>query len=96
MKSEFRFFTKVCGIATATLMLSSVANAREHDWNFFDGWWHHDRDPVKEHRVRSVPVLPEANAGWVLIPFLGAVVLFSSRRLWLAKPTPKTNGQKAV
>jgi hypothetical protein len=32
--------------------------------------------------VRPVPHLPEANPGLVLIPFIAAVLLFSSRRLF--------------
>jgi hypothetical protein len=36
----------------------------------------------------SVPlaVVPEANAGLVLIPVVAAMLAFSSRRLWPAKP----------
>jgi hypothetical protein len=34
-----------------------------------------------------IPVVPEANAAWVLVPFLGAVLLFSSRNLFRAKVT---------
>jgi hypothetical protein len=33
----------------------------------------------------KVPVVPEANAGWVLVPFFGAVLLFSARQLFRAK-----------
>jgi hypothetical protein len=33
----------------------------------------------------NVPVVPEANAGWVLIPFVGAVLLFSWRQFCRAK-----------
>jgi len=28
----------------------------------------------------NIPVVPEANAGWVLAPFFGAVLLFSCRQ----------------
>jgi hypothetical protein len=33
----------------------------------------------------NIPVVPEANAGWVLIPFVGAVLLFSWRKFRRAK-----------
>ena len=53
--------------------------------NFLNGasrWGDHDRDNNKN---RPVPVVPEANAGWVLVPFFGAVLVFSSRQLFRAK-----------
>ena len=42
----------------------------------------HDRDNNKNG---PVSVVPEANAGWVLVPFFGAVLVFSSRQLFRAK-----------
>lgn len=36
-------------------------------------------------QCNSVPVVPEANAGWVLVPVVGAMLLFSSRRFRPAK-----------
>ena len=33
----------------------------------------------------KIPVVPEANPGWVLVPFFGAVLLFSSRYIFRAK-----------
>jgi hypothetical protein len=54
----------------------------------------HDRDNVRDnHEQRGsdrdrddhIPVVPEANAGWVLIPFVGAVLLFSWRQFNRAK-----------
>jgi hypothetical protein len=43
-----------------------------------------DKDRDKD-RDREIPVVPEASAGWVLIPFVGAVLLFSWRRFSHAK-----------
>jgi hypothetical protein len=40
--------------------------------------------PNKNHSS-PLPVVPEANAGLVLIPVVAAMLLFSSRRLWSAK-----------
>jgi hypothetical protein len=38
-------------------------------------------------------MVPEANAGQVLIPVMAAMLLFSSRRLWSAKPSAADAGQ---
>ena len=37
--------------------------------------------------INKVTVVPEANAGWVLVPFFGAVLLFSARQLLRGKAT---------
>ena len=57
----------------------------------------HDKDGPREDHGRGdrderqggrqVPVVPEANAGWVLVPFFGAVLLFSARQLLRGKVT---------
>ena len=39
--------------------------------------------PVDKNK--PIPVVPEASAGWVLLPFFGAVLVFSSRQLFRAK-----------
>ena len=48
------------------------------------------------HGGAPVPVVPEANAGLVLIPVVAAIFLFSSRRLWAAKPAYSASGQNAT
>jgi hypothetical protein len=60
----------------------------EHRWS--DKEYVYDKD---EHswgekdttRNKDVPVVPEANAGWVLVPFFGAVLLFSWRQFSRSK-----------
>ncbi|MBV9997915.1 MAG: hypothetical protein JO015_02270 [Verrucomicrobia bacterium] len=42
----------------------------------------------------SVPVVPEANAGMVLIPVMAAALCLSTRRLWVAKASADTEGRK--
>jgi hypothetical protein len=37
----------------------------------------------------KIPVVPEANAGWVLIPFFGTVLLYWWRQFSLAKAAQK-------
>jgi hypothetical protein len=44
-------------------------------------------DSGERHGNQQIPVVPEANAGWVLLPFIGAVLLFSSRNLFRGKAT---------
>jgi hypothetical protein len=46
----------------------------------------HGRDGNNKHQGnQQIPVVPEANAGWVLVPFFGAVLLFSARHLFRGK-----------
>jgi hypothetical protein len=87
---------KACAFGAATLILTVLAYA-DHDsekgkkgdndrrqWEEKDEhrWGDHDTD---RDRDRHVPAVPEANAGWVLIPFFGAVLLFSARQVFRAK-----------
>jgi len=78
---------KVCALVAATLILPALAfaghdkgkgNDRDNDGRGNDRE-DHDRGD------RNIPVVPEANAGWVLIPFVGAVLLFSWRQFSRAK-----------
>jgi hypothetical protein len=47
------------------------------------------------HYNPPLPVVPEANAGLVLIPIVAAMVFFSARRLWPARPSFAAEGQNA-
>jgi hypothetical protein len=83
MKNIFKSnrICKVCALLLATLTLPPLAHTEDRDGrdqNKEHRWGDHDTDIDRD---RKVPVVPEANAGWVLIPFFGAVLLFSSRRL---------------
>jgi hypothetical protein len=77
-------FRKVCALVTASIILPVLAYA-DHDsgkWNKGDKDEHRSGDhDTDKGRDKDVPVVPEANAGWVLIPFFGAVLLFSARQL---------------
>ena len=76
-------FHKVCALVAASLILPALAYA--------------DRDNDKGNRGRGdndehhgnprISAVPEANAGWVLVPFFGAVLLFSARHLFRGKVT---------
>ena len=75
---------KTCALVAVTLILPALAYAdRGHDRD-------NNRDNNEQRggdrdRDDHIPVVPEANAGWVLIPFVGAVLLFSWRRFPRAK-----------
>ena len=47
------------------------------------------------HGSAPLPVVPEANAGLVLIPVMAAVLLVASRRLWPARFSLAADGQNA-
>ena len=77
---------KACVLTAVTLILPALAYAdRDNDR---DNDRDHDRDLNRDYheqrgdrdRDKHIPVVPEANAGWVLIPFVGAVLLFSWRQ----------------
>lgn len=93
--SSFRLHNRIlkgCALVAATLVLPALAYAdrdhddhdrarsRDRDEHRADGRDRdrHDRDD--RDRDSHIPIVPEANAGWVLIPFVGAVALFSWRR----------------
>jgi len=91
--------SKVCALGAAILILPVLAYA-DHDSdkgnkgnkgdNDGQQWGEKDEPRWGDHyidrdRDRHVPVVPEANAGWVLIPFFGAVLLFSARQFFRAK-----------
>ena len=76
---------KVCALTAATLIVPSLAFARHDKDNDDKGKSvrnelakdNDDKGKDKDRDSKTVPVVPEANAGWVLIPFVGAVLLFS-------------------
>jgi hypothetical protein len=85
--SSFRLHNRIlrcCALVAATLVLPALGYAdRDHDRDSSRDSDEHrgdDRD-----RDCHIPIVPEANAGWVLIPFVGAVLLFSWRRFSRAK-----------
>jgi hypothetical protein len=75
---------KTCALVAVTLILPALAYAdRDHDRD-------NNRDNNEQRegdrdRDDHIPVVPEANAGWVLLPFVGAVLLFSWRQFSRAK-----------
>ena len=77
----------VCALLATTLLLPALAFA-DHDngkSNKAEKDAKGDNSKGKDRGDNDIPVVPEANAGWVLLPFFGAVLLFSSRRFLSAK-----------
>jgi len=90
--SSFRLHNRIlkgCALVAAALVLPALAYAdRDHDRGSSRDKDEHradDRDRDDHDRDSQIPIVPEANAGWVLIPFVGAVLLFSWRRFSRAK-----------
>jgi hypothetical protein len=71
--------SKVCALVAATLIIPALAYAGTDNGKGNDG------QNGKQNSRDKIPVVPEANAGWVLIPFVGAVLLFSCRQFSRAK-----------
>jgi hypothetical protein len=75
---------KVCALAATILILPALAFASGSDNQGPNG-----QGP--NGQGQNVPVVPEANPVWVLVPFFGAVLLFSSRHLF-GRKAHKHNG----
>ena len=71
---------KVCALVAATLIVASLAFAATDNGKGNDG-----QNNGKQNGHDHVPVVPEANTAWVLIPFFGAVLLFSWRQFSRSK-----------
>ena len=69
----------VCALLATTLLLPALAFA-DHDNGKGKNDDKGDNSEGKDRGDKDIPVVPEANAGWVLVPFFGAVLLFSSRQ----------------
>jgi hypothetical protein len=77
---------KLCALVAATLILPALAFAGTDNGNGNNGQ-NNGNQNGKNRGDPSIPSVPEANAGWVLVPFVGVVLLFSARRLFRGKAT---------
>lgn len=68
-----------CPLMAAILILPALALAGQENGKGNDG------QNNGKGNDRNIPIVPEANAGWVLIPFVGGVLLFSWRQFSHAK-----------
>ena len=93
--SSFRprdHFRKVYALVAASLILPALAYAHRDNDKGNDGRGDNDQhhgngDNNERHGNPRISAVPEANAGWVLVPFFGAVLLFSARNLFRGKVT---------
>ena|ERR1700759_5005226 len=88
LKTRVRTLSAVVAVSIALPALA-YADRDSDNGNHWrtDNDENHGRDNHKRHGDPHVSAVPEANAGWVLIPFLGAVLLFSARNLYRGKVT---------
>jgi len=86
---------KVCALVAATLILPALAYAGQNgqggngQGGNGQGGNGHGGNGQGGNNQGNIPAAPEANAGWVLVPFFGAVLLFSARQLFRAKAAQK-------
>jgi hypothetical protein len=71
---------KICALLAATLILSTAAYAGTDN-----GTGNNGKNNGIQSGHNNVPVVPEVNPVWVLLPFTGAVLLLSWRRFSRAK-----------
>ena len=82
MSSLHDHLRKVCALLAATLVLPVLAFAGTDN-----GKGNNGQNNGNQYGRDKVSAVPEANAGWVLIPFFGIVLLFSARHLFRGKAT---------
>ena len=79
--NSFHGFRKLPALVAVSLMLPALAYADKNDHGRGDNNSHQERGG--EHRGDPrVSSVPEPNTAWVLIPFMGAVLVFGSINLW--------------
>jgi hypothetical protein len=67
---------KICALVAATLILPMLAYAGTDN-----GTGNNGKNNGRQYgHDKNVPVVPEVNPVWVLLPFTGAVLLLSWRR----------------
>ena len=73
---------KFAALVAAILIVPALAFAGQDNGRGNNG---QNNGKGKGRTDAPIPVVPEANTGWVLIPFVGAVLLFSWRQFCRAK-----------
>ncbi len=84
LKSRVRTLS---ALVAASIVLPALAYAGHDNDKNSDRGKDGRGDNDERHSEPHVSAVPEANAGWVLIPFFGAVLLFSARNLFRGKVT---------
>jgi hypothetical protein len=80
---------KICALTAFSVILPALAHAGTDHGNGNNG--QNNGNQYGKGNDKNPPMVstPEANTGMVLIPFVGAVLLFSSLHLLRAKATQK-------
>jgi hypothetical protein len=84
---------KIFIIVAAGLMLPALTHAKDIDWGKGDKGGKGEKSDKDDKGGRGekgdprVSSVPETSTAWVLLPFIGAVLLFSTRQLFLKKAT---------
>jgi hypothetical protein len=71
---------KLYQICALGLLLSLPAFAEDKDHREDKN---KDCDAKTSHKQVHIPVVPEANPVWVLVPVMGAILLFANRKKFL-------------
>jgi hypothetical protein len=80
-------FRKVCALIAVTLILPALAYAGTDNGKGNSGINNGNQNGKTKNGDPNVSSVPEANVGWVLVPFFGVVLLFSARQLFRGKVT---------
>jgi hypothetical protein len=77
---------KICAVLAVTFILPVLGYAGTDNGTGNGG---QNNGKQNGHDSDNVPVAPEPNVAWVLVPFFGAVLLFSARQLFRPKANQK-------
>jgi len=81
---------KICSLVAAGLILPALAHAKDIQWDKWDSGDKGEKGGRCEKGGKGYPrvsAVPEANTVWILVPFMGAVLLYSGRHLTRKKAT---------
>jgi hypothetical protein len=81
---------KIFAIGAVSLILPVLAHAKDIQWDKNEKADKGEKSDKGDKGGKDDPrisTVPEANAGWVLLPFVGAVLFFSARHLVPRKAT---------
>jgi hypothetical protein len=77
----------LCAVVAISIALPALAYAKDIQWEKGEKG---EKGEKREKGGKGDPIVssvPEANTAWVLLPFMGAVLLFSARHLIPRKAT---------
>lgn len=87
---SFHHLRKICALVAAISILPALAYAKDIQWDKGAKGVKGEKDDKGGRGEKGDPrvsTVPEANTAWVLLPFVGAVLLFSARHLFPKKAT---------